>query len=95
MVLTNIGNACREMGRVEEAIDALKEAVRLHQDTGSRWGEGEALQFLGLALRRARDTAEAHACWQEALRIFTELHAPDADDVRALLRESGVGGKAH
>jgi hypothetical protein len=52
---------------------------------GSRWGEAEALKFLGLALQDGQRRDEAQVCWQEALRIFTELRAPDADDVRALL----------
>jgi tetratricopeptide (TPR) repeat protein len=87
MALTNIGNTCREVGRIDEAIDTLKAAVQLHRDIGSRWCEGEALQILGLALQYSQRMDEAQACWQEALRIFTELRAPDADDVRALLGE--------
>jgi tetratricopeptide (TPR) repeat protein/transcriptional regulator with XRE-family HTH domain len=87
LVLTNIGNACREVGRLDEAIDSLKAAAKLHRDIGGRWGEGEALQFLGVALQSAQRTDEARAYWQKALEIFTELRAPEADDVRAFLGE--------
>ena len=32
----------------------------------------------------------AQACWQESLTIFTELGAPQANDVRALLEDGSV-----
>jgi hypothetical protein len=61
--------------------------MKIHQDIGDRRGEGEALHILGHSLHDAQCMDEARACWQEALRIFTELRAPEADDVRALLEE--------
>jgi tetratricopeptide (TPR) repeat protein len=87
MVLSNVGNAYRGLGRVHEAGECLRAAMKIHQDIGDRRGEGEALHILGHSLHDAQCMDEARACWQEALRIFTELRAPEADDVRALLEE--------
>jgi hypothetical protein len=43
------------------------------------------LELLGVALQHVQGAEAARACWQEALTIFTELGAPEADEVRARL----------
>ena len=66
--------------------------VRLYRRIGARWGVGEALPFLGLPLQHTQRIDETRACWPEALTIFTELRAPDADDVRAFSNNRARGG---
>jgi tetratricopeptide (TPR) repeat protein len=83
--LRGIGNAYLATGGIPEAIDCLNQALKIYRDDGLRWGEGAALQSLGLALQQIQRRDDARACWEEALIIFTQLGAPAADDIRALL----------
>ncbi|MER6621329.1 tetratricopeptide repeat protein, partial [Streptomyces sp. NPDC000931] len=55
----NLGNALREAGRTEEAIDTLTRARDLHQTTKDRHNEAIAWNNLGNALREAGRTEEA------------------------------------
>ncbi|MFN2495475.1 MAG: AAA family ATPase, partial [Pseudonocardiaceae bacterium] len=51
--LIKLGNALREVGRVEEAIPSLKQAVAIFREISDRYHEAIALGGLGLALRQA------------------------------------------
>ncbi|WP_327378038.1 SAV_2336 N-terminal domain-related protein [Streptomyces sp. CB02400] len=55
----NLGNALREAGRVEEAIDAHTRARDLYQAAGDRRGEAGAWDSLGVALGGAGRVEEA------------------------------------
>ncbi len=71
--LTKLGNALREMGRVEEAIPSLKQAVAIFRDLGDWYHEPIALGVLGLALRQARRYEEAITCLKQAVAIFRQI----------------------
>ena len=58
---------------------------------GSRWGAGDTLGHLGDTCHAAGKPEEARAFWEEALAILEDLHAPEADQIRAKLRDLDVG----
>jgi tetratricopeptide (TPR) repeat protein len=93
--LTKLGNALRDVGRVEEAIPSLKQAVAIFRDISDRYNEGTALGALGLALRQAGRVEETISSLQQALAIFRELDQRDhlegiALDILGLaLRQAG------
>ncbi|GAA1030870.1 tetratricopeptide repeat protein [Virgisporangium ochraceum] len=88
--------ALNAMGEVMLAAGQPADAVRLHTEAHDLAVEMKASDELARAdagLGRAHhalgDTAEARKRLERALDIFTELSMPDADGVRATLRELG------
>ncbi|WP_405648645.1 tetratricopeptide repeat protein [Streptomyces sp. NBC_00019] len=55
----NLGSALRGAGRLEEAIDAHRNAHELYKDLAEHRGEANALNNLGIALRRTGRVEEA------------------------------------
>ncbi|MFG3498033.1 BTAD domain-containing putative transcriptional regulator [Streptomyces sp. NPDC047928] len=51
---------------------------------------GNTLKVLGKALDALGQSDRARACWREALSLYEELAAPEADEVRALLAPSAA-----
>jgi tetratricopeptide (TPR) repeat protein len=84
--LVAIGEAHRRAGRLDAALAAGERGLALNREIGDRWGEGDALRRLGQARRDLGDRRRALARWQEALRCFEEVDAPDSADVLAELR---------
>ena len=78
----------------EEAVDCEQQALALARDVGHRWGQGRALELLGLAVQPVQGLEAAQVCSQEALTIFRELDAPEADEVRALIEAAAAQDKA-
>ncbi|MEU6712447.1 BTAD domain-containing putative transcriptional regulator [Nonomuraea sp. NPDC046802] len=83
-----LGYAHFHLGRHEEAIACYREALallRIGRDLGT---EAETLVHLGDAHAALRADEPARQAWQDALTIFDALGHPDADQVRAKLREN-------
>jgi DNA-binding SARP family transcriptional activator/tetratricopeptide (TPR) repeat protein/DNA-binding XRE family transcriptional regulator len=70
----------------DQAVTLSRQALRLHRQTGHRLGQARTLVILGHALRHTGRAAAALPCWHEALATFSEIGAPDADQVRGLLQ---------
>jgi tetratricopeptide (TPR) repeat protein len=83
--LYRLGGVYADLHRHEEAIDFYQQGLETFREAADRLGEGCVLRRLGEALQRVHGIEAAQACWREALIIFTELGAPQADDVRVLL----------
>ncbi|GLZ36045.1 SARP family transcriptional regulator [Lentzea sp. NBRC 105346] len=77
-------------GSLPQALTCGNRAIAAHRSTGHRLGEARTALLLGHALR-ATDAAAAEAMWRSAADIFTDLGAPEAADVLALLTRSGGG----
>ena len=90
-VLDSLGYAHQQLGNLSEAATCYRRALDLHRELGGRWGAAEALGHLGDTQHAAGNFAEARAAWEEALVILTDLQHPDADSIRAKLRELGRG----
>jgi DNA-binding SARP family transcriptional activator len=89
--LDSLGYAHQQAGQHAEATACYLQAVELHRAAGSRWGAGDALGHLGDTCHAAGKPQEARAFWEEALAILADLHAPEADQIRAKLRDLGAG----
>jgi len=85
----NLSSVLRDQGRTDEAIAALKEAVRLEPDNS------EVLASLGNLLKDQGRPEEALVCYDRAIALRPALHAsrvfllqyhPDYD-AAAILRE--------
>ena len=89
--LDSLGYAHQQLGHHAEATACYQQALGLHRENGSRWGVAETLGHLGDTRRAAGNPQEARAAWDEALAILADLHHPDADQIRAKLRELDAG----
>ena len=89
--LDSLGYAHQQLGHHAEATACYQQALGLHRENGSRWGVAETLGHLGDTRRAAGNPQEARAAWDEALAILADLHHPDADQIRAKLRELDPG----
>jgi tetratricopeptide (TPR) repeat protein len=89
-ILRHLGEVYDDLRRFEEAIDCYRRSSAISREVGSRRGLARALDLLGVALRRTQGAEAAREYWQEALDIFTQIEAPEAEQVRARLAESAV-----
>jgi len=85
--LDSLGYAHQQAGQHAEATACYLQAVELHRAAGSRWGAGDSLGHLGDTCHAAGQPEEARAFWEEALAILADLNAPEADQIRAKLRD--------
>jgi len=83
--LNDLGKVFCELRRFEDAVDCEQQALAIAREVSDRLGEGRALNLLGVALRHTQGLEAARGCWQEALRIFAGLGAPQAEELRARL----------
>jgi DNA-binding SARP family transcriptional activator len=84
--LDGLGEARRLQGRHREALTLFRQSVTLLGEARDRYAQADALWHLGLALDALDERDEADACTRQALAIFEQLGAPEADEVRANLR---------
>jgi len=88
---TILAAAHRDAGDHVQAVEEAHRALALHRATGQRMGEARTLVVTGHLLHDAGDGAGAAAAWRQALAVFTDVGAPEATDVRALLADQ-LGG---
>jgi tetratricopeptide (TPR) repeat protein len=86
-IFVKLGQVYSDLHRFDEAIDRYQQSLAICRDVGHRWGEARSLQLLGLPLQKTEGVEAARACWAEALQIFTELGALEAEEVRDLLKD--------
>ncbi|MEO3923373.1 tetratricopeptide repeat protein [Micromonosporaceae bacterium B7E4] len=84
-VLNGLGEAAYAVGRPADAVLRHRAALALAAGTGVREQQARAHTGLGRAYDDLGEPARAREHYTEALTIYTELGAPDADDVRARL----------
>lgn len=72
--------------RPAQAATNSELALTLLRGIGGEWRRGNVLTVLGRALKGIGQSGRAQVCWQEALEIFDGLKAPEAEEVRALLK---------
>ncbi|MEU4652619.1 BTAD domain-containing putative transcriptional regulator [Streptomyces sp. NPDC023723] len=90
MTLFRLAEA-RLAGRDPARAAALAEqALAVLRGDSGEWRRGNVLTVLGRALGALGQTGRARACLQEALTVFERLGAPEADEVRPLLRPAAV-----
>jgi len=81
----SLGYVHHHLGHHAQAITCYQHALDLFRDLGERYGEAVTLTHLGDTQDAAGDPDAAHTAWRHALDILTELHHPDATQLRAKL----------
>ena len=71
--LHNLGAACLELGRFEEAIGCYQQALAIKRKTGDRNRKDLTLNSLGIAYRELGRFEEAIGCYQQALAMFRKI----------------------
>jgi tetratricopeptide (TPR) repeat protein/transcriptional regulator with XRE-family HTH domain len=90
-VLGNLAEVCVRGGDPQHAVRWAEDAAMVCREAGNRQGEASALRWLGAALEALGDLGRARAAWQAALALYTVLDLPEAEELRRLLDEAGVG----
>jgi DNA-binding SARP family transcriptional activator len=84
----NLGLVYMELGRPQEAIASLREALRLHEQSGDMNGRATAHRYLGRAYRASGAFASARESWNAALEIFRQVgREPERAEVEAALAD--------
>ena len=73
-----------------QAAAHVEQALVIVREVGGEWRTANALTVLGRALDGMGQQVRAHACWREALSVFTALGSPEAAQVRGLLGEESA-----
>jgi DNA-binding SARP family transcriptional activator/tetratricopeptide (TPR) repeat protein len=85
--LHSLGYVHHRLGDHARAIACYQDALGLSRQLGDRYGQADALAFLGETYRASGHPAGAREAWRQALEILAELRHPEADDIRAKLRD--------
>ncbi len=83
----SVGYAEHKLGNFAEAVTCYRNARSLFREFGDRHFEATIGVHLGDVRQAAGDLPQAQAAWRQALSIFDELGSPEADEVRAKLRD--------
>ncbi len=83
MTLRRLAEALQGADQPAAARAALADALRLAAETGNTYQQASAHHELAESHHRAGQDAEARRHWQQALALYTQLGAPEADQVRA------------
>ncbi|MFF4352064.1 BTAD domain-containing putative transcriptional regulator [Streptomyces sp. NPDC001530] len=90
MTLFRLAEADLAGRRPAQAAANAELALTVLRGIGGDWRRGNVLTVLGRALSGIGQIGRAQVCWREALDIFEALGAPEADEVRALLKPLAV-----
>jgi tetratricopeptide (TPR) repeat protein len=83
----SLGYAHSLLNQRPQAVASFAQALSLYRELGDRYYEADTLTHLGDTHSAANDIEAAGDAWRQALAVLDELHHPDADQVRAKLRE--------
>jgi tetratricopeptide (TPR) repeat protein/transcriptional regulator with XRE-family HTH domain len=87
----SLGYAEHQLGRLDHATACYQQALGIFRDLGELFGQADTLVRLGDTRAAAPDLPAAQDAWQQALDILKDLRHPDADLVRARLRQHPDG----
>jgi DNA-binding SARP family transcriptional activator/Tfp pilus assembly protein PilF len=83
----SLGYVYSHLGDLAEAARCYQRSLELYRDLGDLYRQAEVLTHLGDTQHAAADLTAARETWQRALAILTDLDHPEADLVRAKLRQ--------
>ncbi len=75
------------LARQPQAVDCYQQAIDLFHELGDHYQEAASLAGLGDTHSASGDHTAAHAAWQHALHIVSELHHTEADSLRQRLTQ--------
>jgi tetratricopeptide (TPR) repeat protein len=70
-----------------KAIEYYEQALVIDREIEDRWGEGNALLNMSLALDKLGQRANEVDCAKAALKIRDEIEDPQAEKIRRKLQE--------
>ncbi len=85
VTLFRLAQAHYAAGRSRQSTAQVEQALVILRDVGGEWRVANALTLLGRALATMGQPERAHACWQDALAIYTSLDSPEAQAIREFL----------
>ena len=85
MTLNSTGELFLATGHPDEARTRYAEALSLAARAGEKYEQARAHHGLASSYQHSGDTRRAHRHWREALTLYTELGAPEAEQVHAEL----------
>ena len=85
MALISMGELLLATGHPAEARTRYSEALSLAARAGEKYEQARAHQGLASSYQHSGDTRRAHRHLREALTRYTELGAPEAEQVHAEL----------
>jgi tetratricopeptide (TPR) repeat protein len=84
--LNDLGVVYRLQGLCGQSQASLRESLTIRRELADSSGQAESLRELGETMLASGRPQEARAHWREALAIYEQLRAPDAGQVRDLLK---------
>ncbi len=85
MALNSMGELFLATGHPDEARARYAEALGLAARAGEKYEQARAHHGLASSYQHGGDARRAHRHWREALTLYTELGAPEAEQVHAEL----------
>ena len=85
MALSSMGELFLATGHPGEARARYSEALSLAARAGEKYEQARAHHGLASSYQHGGDARRAHRHWREALTLYTELGAPEAEQVHAEL----------
>jgi tetratricopeptide (TPR) repeat protein len=83
----SLGYIHRHLGNHARAISCYQHAIDQCRDAGDRYNEAISIAGLADTHYANGDPAAARTAWQGALTILHNLSHPDADDIRARIKQ--------
>jgi tetratricopeptide (TPR) repeat protein len=83
VLLFEVGGMQQELGNLDQGMEAIKQAIRLFEQTGHHRARSDALDFLSSAYHRMERVPEAVEPLEQSLRILQE-HGDDGSGARKL-----------
>jgi tetratricopeptide (TPR) repeat protein len=87
--LNSLGQVWWRLGRPQEALERLQEALRLRRQIGDREGETETLMYIGVARQKCGDYEGSVRTFEEALHVGG--NSADRSAVARSLGNLGIG----
>ncbi|MEE1746718.1 MULTISPECIES: AfsR/SARP family transcriptional regulator [unclassified Streptomyces] len=90
MTLFRLAEVHLDAGRSAQAAGLAEQALAVLLHVGGEWRRANVLTVLGKALQRIGQADRAKVCWQDALSVFDQLKAPEAEAVSRLLHPASA-----
>jgi Tfp pilus assembly protein PilF len=91
VTLRSLAEALHGVGQSAAARAELAAAIRLAAETGNTYQQASAHRELGEILHSVGQEDQARHHWQQALILYTQLGAVEADQVRSRLSSRSRG----
>ncbi|MQA85661.1 MAG: tetratricopeptide repeat protein [Streptosporangiales bacterium] len=88
-VLMAVGSTYLRAGRPDEAVAPLRRALEVVRELGLRYDQGNVHEVLAEAARQSGDPVEFRAELRRALAAYSDVRAPQAEEVQARLDAAG------